>query len=143
MKEFKLPGILEKHREYLASTLQPSNRLKFTLQETLPWESKLGGCPYMEDISQYPKDENGAPMVFLAQINLSEMPPLPDFPTEGLLQFYIANDGIFGLNGWKVVYIPQYTKDSSRLLTENPYRDDYKEGEPFEKCGRIFFRQEM
>ena len=36
MKEFKLPGILEKHREYLASTLQPSNRLTFTLRETLP-----------------------------------------------------------------------------------------------------------
>ena len=39
------------------------------IKETKPWESKLGGCPYLSSLKDYPKDDRGMPMMFLAQIN--------------------------------------------------------------------------
>ena len=99
----KIPKILELYEDYLKSTIKLSNQIMFTLEDTKPWESKLGGCPYLEDIEQYPKGTDGGPMMFLAQINLAEMPPLPEFPHEGLLQFYVENDGCYGLYGGCVV----------------------------------------
>ena len=104
-----IPEILQPYADFLQSTARPSNRIIFTLDQTRPWESKLGGCPYLEDIGQYPMGEDGSPMMFLAQINLGEMPPLPDFPQEGLLQFYVENDDCYGLDSVCVVrYIPKY-----------------------------------
>lgn len=66
----KIPKILELYEDYLKSTIKLSNQIMFTLEDTKPWESKLGGCPYLEDIEQYPKGTDGGPMMFLAQINL-------------------------------------------------------------------------
>ncbi len=80
----EIPQIIKQYEDYLKSTIRPSNRIIFTVEDTKPWESKLGGCPYLEDLKQYPMGESGKPMMFMAQINLGEMPPLPDFPREGL-----------------------------------------------------------
>lgn len=138
----ELPAIIEKYREKLEKTLKPSNELTFTLEDTKPWESKLGGCPYLERLKDYPIGSNGRPMMFLAQINLEEMPPLEDFPAKGILQFYIEDVDPYGLGeGCEVKYIESYTKDESCLIKENPYRENYQEYEPFERNGRITFTQ--
>ncbi len=44
-----LPEILAEQREFLESTLRPSVEISFELRSTKPWESKLGGCPYLAD----------------------------------------------------------------------------------------------
>ncbi len=141
----EIPKILKPYEEFLMSTVKPSNQIVFTLEETKPWESKLGGCPYLEDIGQYPMGLNGSPMMFFAQINLAEMPSLPDFPQEGLLQFYVEDEDCYGLDAPCVVkYIPAYTTDESALVRENPYSDAYEENLPFtEDCKITFVRQEM
>ena len=54
----ELPAIIEKYREKLEKTLKPSNELTFTLEDTKPWESKLGGCPYLERLKDYPIGSN-------------------------------------------------------------------------------------
>ena len=139
----EIPKILQPYEDYLKSTIKPSNRIIFTLEETKPWESKLGGCPYLEDIEQYPIGANGKPMMFFAQINLAEMPPLPDFPQEGLLQFYVEADDCYGLDEACVVkYIPEYKADETTLISENPYSSDYEEGLPFSDDCKISFTQE-
>ncbi len=139
----EIPQIIKQYEDYLKSTIRPSNRIIFTVEDTKPWESKLGGCPYLEDLKQYPMGESGKPMMFMAQINLGEMPPLPDFPREGLLQFYVENDDCFGLDSLCVVkYIPQYITDEAALVRENPYYKDYEENLPFTKNCRITFEQE-
>lgn len=139
----EIPQIIKQYEDYLKSTIRPSNRIIFTVEDTKPWESKLGGCPYLEDLKQYPMGESGKPMMFMAQINLGEMPPLPDFPREGLLQFYVENDDCFGLDSLCVVkYIPQYITDEAALVRENPYYKDYEENLPFIKNCRITFEQE-
>ncbi|MBP3221984.1 MAG: DUF1963 domain-containing protein [Neisseriaceae bacterium] len=74
--------------------------------------SKFGGVPYWDLQKPYPVDKNGEKLALLAQIDLAELPPLPDFPTTGLLQFFISNDDVAGLDfdnplsqtGWRVVY---------------------------------------
>lgn len=137
----ELPAVIEKYRTRLESTSRMSNEIIFSLEETKPWESKLGGCPYLEHLEDYPIGVNERPMMFLAQINLEEMPPLEDFPTKGILQFYIE-DVECGLDEACVVkYIENYTKDETRLLKENPYRDNYEDYEPFTNDGKITFKQ--
>ena len=139
----EFPKELEKFREKLERTYKTCNEIKFVPCETKPWESKIGGCPYLEKVEDYPKDENGNPMFFMAQINLEEMPPLEDFPTKGILQFYVVDDDDYGLEDpCKVIYIEEYSKDESKLLTKNPFEDKYIMEYPlFEKSGKAVFTQ--
>ena len=139
----EFPKELEKFREKLERTYKTCNEIKFVPSDTKPWESKIGGCPYLEKEEDYPRDENGNPMFFMAQINLEEMPKLPDFPEKGILQFYVVDDEVYGLeDDCKVIYIENYSKDESRLLKENPFEDKYiMEYPPFEKSGKAVFTQ--
>lgn len=66
----------------------------------LPWESKFGGKPYFTQTMKYPHSNDGRPLSFLAQINFSEFKDssfvtrhMGFFPKEGLLQFYIIDNG--------------------------------------------------
>ncbi|MBD5158431.1 MAG: DUF1963 domain-containing protein [Butyrivibrio sp.] len=138
----ELPSNIEKFRGELEKTLKQANEITFKLEETKPWESKLGGCPYLEREEDYPRDGEGRPMMFLAQINLDEMPPIEDFPQTGILQFYVEDDDMYGLDSpCKVKYIENYTKDESGLLKENPYSEGYQGYEPFTGSGKITFTQ--
>lgn len=139
MKE--IPVTLKKYEEYLKSTERPSVEITFKQAETLPWESKCGGCPYLTSEADYPRDEDGRPMMFLAQINLDDMPHLEDFPEHGLLQFYIGDDDYYGGDSaCRVIYIPEYKKDKNVLLSENPFEDDYMGMTPFSEEGKMKFR---
>ncbi|MBC8050698.1 MAG: DUF1963 domain-containing protein [Chitinophagales bacterium] len=80
-------------------------------------ESFIGGWPYWPVEEPYPIASTGGPMIFLAQINFSEMPPLPDYPTTGLLQIFVddAHDYCFGCkfpsfgdDGFRVIYRPAF-----------------------------------
>lgn len=61
-------------------------------------DSKLGGMPYWDLEQTYPVSLNGEKLMLLAQINFSDLPPNDVFPTEGLLQFFVACDDIYGAN---------------------------------------------
>ena len=138
----EFPKELEKFRKKFESTYKTCNEIEFVPGDTKPWESKIGGCPYLEKVEDYPMDEDGEPMMFLAQINLEEMPPLKDFPTKGILQFYVVNDEIYGLEDpCKVIYIEKYSRDENRLMKYNPFEDEYSEYAPFEESGKAVFTQ--
>ena len=87
--------------------IKPKKAKKLTLTA-----SKFGGVPYWDLQKPYPVDNNGNQLALLAQIDLAELPPLPDFPEKGLLQFFISNDDLAGMDfdnrlsqkGWRVVY---------------------------------------
>ncbi len=83
-------------------------------EKTTVLDSKIGGAFYVPENMTAPVDENtGRPLFLLAQINFAECPHLEDFPTEGLLQFFIFNNDLYGLNfddqtkqsSWRVRYI--------------------------------------
>jgi uncharacterized protein YwqG len=82
--------------------------------------SKLGGAPYWPKhawgSTPYPTGASGKPLAFLAQINCSELPAgLLHMPKQGMLQFYIANNDLYGCDvggdliaqeNFRVIYWP-------------------------------------
>lgn len=121
-------------RPYLKIIPQKANKTKL-------WESKIGGFPYLPKDFVYPEDMEGNHLLFLAQINFEEGPALSDFPTKGILQFYVADDPFYGMelndpfsqDGFRVLYFETALKDESDLMTDfsflrefNPDPIDYR-----------------
>ncbi|MBQ5363045.1 MAG: DUF1963 domain-containing protein, partial [Clostridia bacterium] len=55
--------------------------------------SRIGGAPVDTNA---PLDSKGAPMKLLAAIWCSEVRGVPDFPTCGVLRFYVADNDVYG-----------------------------------------------
>lgn len=126
-----------------------SVRLKPSRGKTTVFDSKLGGVPYFPKIMKYPTviggDCDGEPLRFLAQLNFEELPKLPGFPTEGILQFFAGygggRDDVYGMNfddgqkqdTWRVIYHEKIITDESCLISEEDMPEiDHEEGDyPF------------
>ncbi|MGL5012085.1 MAG: DUF1963 domain-containing protein [Paracoccaceae bacterium] len=56
--------------------------------------SRVGGPPYVDSARRHwpVRGKEELPMLFLAQINFAEMPPLEDFPRKGILQLFALAD---------------------------------------------------
>lgn len=52
--------------------------------------SKLGGQPYWPKDKEYPVNNKGEDMILLAQLNFAELPNIPNYPTSGILQFFVS-----------------------------------------------------
>lgn len=66
---------------------------KITLASKAPAhanQSRVGGRPYAGGQSWPLSPRHGKPMLFLAQINFAELPPMEDFPRVGLLQLFVT-----------------------------------------------------
>lgn len=61
-------------------------------------DSYVGGHPFLPTTHTWPVSEKTAePMHFIVQVNFADVPPLPGFPTEGLLQMFVESDDTWGL----------------------------------------------
>ncbi len=117
--DIELSPDLEQFRAKLEKSTKPFVEIipKTNSNLTL-WQSKFGGWPYLPKSSEYPKDILGNPLFLLAQINFAEIPYLEKFPTTGILQFYIANNNLFGADldnptqqdNFRVMYFPRVSK---------------------------------
>ena len=63
-----------------------------------PGGTRIGGPVWLAAGEAWPSDGEGKPMAFLAQVDFAAMPPLPDYPASGVLQFFIARDDFYGAN---------------------------------------------
>jgi uncharacterized protein YwqG len=129
-----LPPELEPHTERLQATVRPFIRIKAQpSRSTAWWESKVGGYPYLPKGVTWPTAPDGRELFFLAQLNFAEMPSLPPFPGSGILQFYIFDDDLYGMDfddgenpdTFRVLYFPEVTKDEAALQTSFPFIRDY------------------
>lgn len=95
----KQPDDWAHFQQQLEAKALPAVNIKLSGQPvSATFQSKFGGFAYWPDGMAYPKDKQGAEMVLLAQINLSDLPEsVPDLPRSGLLQFFIANDDLYGM----------------------------------------------
>lgn len=131
-------------------TIQPMISLISERKTTTVFNSKLGGTPYLPLGFDYPYNEsalsNKQPLKLLAQINFAELPRIQDFPSEGILQFYIAyeeSDNTMGLNfdnlseqtSFRVVYHEKVIKDADQL--QNPPKIDTLEDYYFPFTGEF------
>jgi uncharacterized protein YwqG len=136
--ETNLPKALQaKKDEFLATKIPLIYIEPFETEENLSfWTSKYRGNPYFPKGDEYPKAIDGRYLVFIAQINFSELPTLPGYPEEGILQFFISDNDLYGLeeytdpynneeqfilqqtqNYFRVVYYPEIITDDNLLVT--------------------------
>ena len=116
---------------FQGATPQPVMKLQATDSPTTVFDSKLGGTPYLPPGFDYPynqnPDANQRPLKLLAQLNFAQLPPLPGFPTEGILQFYLPyehSEDTYGANfddlttplAFRVVYHDSVLEDEAALL---------------------------
>jgi uncharacterized protein YwqG len=101
------------------------------------FESKIGGVGYIPHDGDFPEDSRGNQLRLLAQINCADI-SLDDFPKHGLLQFWILNNDVFGLNfddGTKQdTFRVIYHKDIDKSVTEEEILSKIKDNE-FEADG--------
>ena len=107
--------LLSSRREFVSITLERVEELDFKT-------SKVGGLPYLPINQEYPTDRKGQALDFLAQINFAEMPRLDNYPTEGILQFYIVADDEYGLG-----FDDVFDSDTRVIYHENIELDFQKE----------------
>lgn len=140
MTEVQIPKELEKFKEQLLSTEAVTNEITLKAQKTQPWESKLGGCPYLHSKEEYPLGANGKPMLFFAQINLEEVKGIEELPKTGILQFFVEDDGTYGYGIQSDILVRLVEYDQQEVLQEHPYADEeYLDQLPFDKEGRMTF----
>ena len=127
---------------------QPAVKLAVRKGKVGLFDSKLGGTPYFPRDMEFPRGRTngfeGQPLTLLAQLNFDTLPHIPDFPTKGILQFFIAKDGGFGVGGYRgeeltdqanfrVIYHENVITDETKLLSadEIPQYVGETKGEEF------------
>jgi uncharacterized protein YwqG len=150
---FILPNALESFRPKFAETIQSFIRVNAQKStNTTLWQSKVGGIPYMPAGHQIPCAPDGQELHFLAQINFEEMPSMPPFPNKGILQFFIQDDDLLGMDfedgevqdTFRVIYHPEITKEEKKLSTKfNMLREyEFLPHHPEESYPLIFSKSE-
>ncbi len=136
--EIDLPLSFEPYRERLEATVKPYIQIQTHITQTATlWQSKFLGLPYLPQSISLPKTPDGNYLYLLAQINFAEVPHLSGFPSQGILQFYLAKADLYGADfdnptaqtGFQVVYHPEPELDESKLVTvfgfmPSPWDDD-------------------
>ncbi|MEG4943457.1 DUF1963 domain-containing protein [Microcoleus sp. F4-D5] len=130
--EVPLSPELEKYRDRIEATIKPYIEIQTQNNDDVNWcQSKFGGFPYLPKGFEYPKTCDGKYLFLLAQLNFDEIPPLDGFPDRGILQFYIADDDLYGLNldnsanadnhtiedRFKIMYFPQPDFQVENIIT--------------------------
>ena len=107
------------------------------------YESKIGGIAYWTPDLVYPENSKGKKLFLLAQINFEKEKTEAPLPTKGLLQFFITDDDVMGLNfdnfteqdNFRVIYHEnidyKITKESLKQLK----LPDSKDAECYPICG--------
>jgi uncharacterized protein YwqG len=138
---YTLPTALEKYSKKIAATLRPFVRIHLQQAENiLLWNSKVGGNPYLPKGIPFPVNAEGVQLFFLAQINFAEMPALEGFPTKGILQFFIFDDDLYGLDfdepeaqhNFRLLFYADPETDSDTLITDFSFLRSYDDDMPFQ-----------
>lgn len=125
---------MEPFREKLLQTKQTFIRIKAQdAGKTRLWQSKVGGAPYLPKGMAFPTAPDGRELFFLAQLNFAEMPALAPFPKKGIVQFYISDDDLYGMDFddgednslFRVLYFPDVVQQDSALQTHFPADREY------------------
>ena len=136
---FPLPAEMEPFRQKLLETALPAIHIHPRLPKKGDaengWSSKIGGEPYFPKTESIPTGSDGRELFFLAQINFDETPRLDPFPQKGILQFWLADNELFGLNpddqtkplDFRVIFFAEIEKEQSALRTDFAFLKNYEE----------------
>ena len=111
-KNIFIPKELINFHTSLSHSAEQVAILKPVMEPAFLHESKFAGLPFLTHEMEHPKDRQNRYMLFLAQLNFSEIQLGHPFPKEGILQFYIAQQCYEKVKShseychFKVQYIP-------------------------------------
>lgn len=113
----KFESDLKKYeREFIKINAKP--RKEKLLEDNLNLkDSKFLGNPFFPIDKEYPKDKNGKPMILIAQLNFEQIPALEQFPTDGILQLFLASSDWYMDEDATIIYHP------AKELTKEPMTD--------------------
>ncbi|MXV08865.1 MULTISPECIES: YwqG family protein [unclassified Xanthomonas] len=130
---------LAPYRARLQATRRPMLQLQLQpMAQDDRLASKVGGRPYWTGDKPYPHAADGQPLALLAQIDLARVPPLPGYPRQGMLQFFIGGDDFYGANfgdarsdldalsvqrNFRVVYWPRLQASARQVQVPLPAAD--------------------
>lgn len=93
--------------------------------------SKFGGLPYWEKGAEFPRvdsddEDEAVPLILLAQINFAEVPHLSDYPESGMLQIFIHNNDLYGMDYdeptkqdmWRIVWHDEVCEEKAMSESE-------------------------
>ena len=113
--------VKEIREEILKKTAIPYMKMQLTDTKPGLFDSKIGGIGYVPRDAKIPEDSKGTQLRLLAQLGCAEI-TLEDFPHQGLLQFWILNDDVSGLNfddnTLQDTFRVLYFKEPDRTVTE-------------------------
>ena len=144
----ELPEELQPFKSRIQDSVSPFIRITAEVSaETSTLQSKFGGKPYLPQDTAYPVDVQDKPMLLLAQIACADLPPLEPFPQKGMLQFYIADDDMYGLDldepdqqhNFKVLYFPEINQEQCR--SDFSFLPEFKNS-PLRKNFTLHFQEE-
>ena len=120
--------MLERFKRRLAGSEKDVIRIELEDGDGDVTRSKVGGKPYWPKNTEYPD------MIFIAQINLEEVPETEMLPKKGMLKFFVSNESAYGLfdgaDGYKLNVTKIQNNDGSTTgcgkttvvyLTKNSY----------------------
>lgn len=152
-QHLNLPNEIKVYKEVLAKTIKPYIKIDKILCKTDPWESKIGGYPYLKTLDNYPKDRFDKPMSLLAQINFKDLPENQIFPNSGILQFFIsAYDELYGMNfddateqkDFRIIFHEDVTNDLDKIITDFSFlKKDLNNSSPITKEAKMIFKRAL
>ncbi len=92
-----IPEPLKKYSQFIQTNTRPSIRLELVDNHEFQG-SRIGGVPLWPDGLEWPSLDDGTPLSFFAQLNLGELPSLSNWPDRGLLQFFLLQDEMAGMD---------------------------------------------
>ncbi|UYQ90990.1 DUF1963 domain-containing protein [Chitinophaga horti] len=90
--DLSVPVQLAEQWPQIAATCRPYLQITAQAGKTALDAGKFGGYPCIPKDYAYPTDAQGEYLFPLAQFNFAQMPLLPGYPADGLLQFYVSPD---------------------------------------------------
>ncbi|MEJ7645517.1 MAG: DUF1963 domain-containing protein [Chryseolinea sp.] len=125
----ELPEILKPYHDTIFNFFRKPMVLAIPQDElaVLPWQSKIGGYPYLPKGATSPVLTRGQDgeyyhtTMMLLQINFQEISPIPGFPTQGIMQFFATSepeDCEDGKGDSKLVYYPEVIENIDLIETD-------------------------
>ena len=91
MAKNKMEAAVQIKADIIKNTVIPCAKINLSTESCGIFDSKVGGLPYLPNGAEAPTDFKGNKLFLLAQINCGDIAELPDFPHEGMLQFFIQD----------------------------------------------------
>ena len=107
------------------------------------FDSKIGGLPYWTPDKIYPINPEGKKLFLLAQINFDQENADSPLPKKGMLQFFISDDDLMGINfddqtkqnNFRVIYHETIDYTTTKESIENLEIPDSKSANCYPVCG--------